>query len=92
MQLGRRAAIQNKNITEAVDRFTKALDLVKQLQHWNDYSGALEICKQIVMINPGFVRGYQLLALTHSRLNQKKSALAAGRKALQSVPNNFTLG
>ena len=141
MQLGQ-AAIQNKNIAEAVDWFTKALeenpkdpqinaclgqslcwqgrreegithlrhsgqlllkkarknrdtkltlDLVEQLQHWNDYSGALEVCKQAVLINPGFVRGYQLLALTHSRLNQKKSALAAGRKALQLVPNSSML-
>ena len=141
MQLGQ-AAIQNKNIAEAADWFTKALaenpkdpqvlaclgqslcwqgkrdegivhlrqsgqlllkkarknrdtqlalDLADQLQHWNDYPGALEVCKQAVLINPGFVRGYQLLALTHSRLNQKKSALAAGRKALQLVPNSAVL-
>ena len=51
------AAIQNKNIAEAMDRFTKALDLLKQLQHWNDYSGALEICKQTLLINPGFMPG-----------------------------------
>lgn len=74
------------------NRDTKlALDLAEQLQHWNDYSGALEVCKQAVLINPSFVRGYQLLALTHSRLNQKKSALAAGRKALQLVPNSSML-
>lgn len=68
-----------------------ALDLADQLQHWNDYPGALEVCKQAVQINPGFVRGYQLLALTHSRLNQKKSALAAGRKALQLAPGSAML-
>jgi len=74
------------------NRDTKlALDLAEQLQHWNDYAGALEVCKQAVQINPGFVRGYQLLALTHSRLNQKKSALAAGRKALQLVPDSAML-
>ncbi|NOT83356.1 MAG: tetratricopeptide repeat protein [Methylococcaceae bacterium] len=68
-----------------------ALDLVDQLQYWNDYSGALELCKQAVQINPNLVRGYQLLALTHSRLNQKKSALAAGRKALQLAPDSTVL-
>ena len=74
------------------NRDTKlALDLAEQLQFWNDYAGALEVCKQAVQINPGFVRGYQLLALTHSRLNQKKSALAAGRKALQLVPDSAML-
>jgi tetratricopeptide (TPR) repeat protein len=143
MQLGQ-SAIQNKNIAEAVDWFTKALeehskdpqikaclgqslcwlgkrdegimhfrhsgqlllkkarknrdnklalDLVEQLHYWNDYSGALEICKHAVLINPGFVvRGYQLLALTNSRLNQKNAALAAGRKALQWVPNSAMPG
>jgi Flp pilus assembly protein TadD len=141
MQLGQ-AAIQKKNVAEAVDWFTKAseenpkdpqvtaclgqslcwqgkrdegivhlrhsgqlllkkarknrdtklaLDLAEQLQYWNDYSGALEVCKQAVLINPGFVRNYQLLALTHSRLNQKKSALAAGRKALKLVPDSAML-
>ena len=74
------------------NRDTKlALDLAEQLQFWNDYSGSLEVCKQAVQINPGFVRGYQLLALNHSRLNQKKSALAAGRKALQLVPDSAML-
>ncbi|WP_262965547.1 tetratricopeptide repeat-containing sulfotransferase family protein [Methylobacter psychrophilus] len=68
-----------------------ALDMADQLQYWHDYPGALDVCKQAVLINPGFVRGFQLLALTHSRLNQKKSALAAGRKALQLVPDSATL-
>ena len=68
-----------------------ALDLVDQLQYWSDYPGALELCKQAVQINPDYVRGYQLLALSHSRLNQKKSALAAGRKALSLVPGSAML-
>lgn len=68
-----------------------ALDLADQLQYWNDYAGALELCKQAVQINPDFVRGYQLLALTHSRLNQKKPALAAGRKALKLAPDSAML-
>jgi Flp pilus assembly protein TadD len=141
LQLGQ-AAIQNKNINEAVNWFSKAfqespkdpqikaclgqslcwqgrrdeglvhlrqsgeilikkarktrdnnlvLDLVDQLHFWNDFSGSLELCKQAVQINPKIVRGYQLLALTHSRLNQNKSALVAGRKALQLVPNHPVL-
>jgi tetratricopeptide (TPR) repeat protein len=141
MQRGQ-AAIQNKNIDEAVDWFTKALhespkdpqvkaclgqslcwqgrrddgitnlrqsgqlllkkarktrdtnlalDLANQLQFWNDYAGALEVCKQAVQINPDYVRGYQLLALTHSRLNQKKSALSAGQKALRLAPDSAML-
>ena len=68
-----------------------ALDMADQLQYWHDYPGALELCKQAVQINPDVVRGYQLLALSHSRLNQKKSALAAGRKALQLAPGSAML-
>jgi tetratricopeptide (TPR) repeat protein len=67
------------------------LDLADQLQYWNDYKGALELCKQALQISPDFVRGYQMLALTHSRLNQKKSALAAGQKALKLVPGSAML-
>ncbi|CAD6880060.1 hypothetical protein [Methylomonas albis] len=68
-----------------------ALDLADQLQFWNDFPGALEICKQAVQINPGQLRGYQLLALTYSRLNLKKPALAAGRQALKLAPNSAVL-
>ncbi len=68
-----------------------ALDLVEQLHHWSEYPEALALCKQAVLINPDAARGYHLLALTHSLLNQKKSALAAGRKALQLFPESATL-
>lgn len=67
------------------------LDMVDQLQHWGDYPGAAELCKQAVQINPSVVRGFQLLALSHSRLNQKKPALAASRQALKLVPDNAML-
>lgn len=67
------------------------LDLADQLQHWGDYPGAVELCKQAVQINPTVVRGFQLLALSHSRLNQKKPALAASRQALKLVPDNAML-
>ncbi|MBD9363186.1 sulfotransferase [Methylomonas sp. EbB] len=68
-----------------------ALDMVDQLQYWNDFPGALALCKQAVQINPGQLRAYQLLALTYSRLNQKKPALAAGRQALKLAPNSPVL-
>jgi tetratricopeptide (TPR) repeat protein len=67
------------------------LGLVEQLQFWSDYPGALELCRQAVDINPGAVRGFQLLALTCSRLNQTKSALAAGRRAAALAPESAML-
>ena len=70
---------------------TLVLELVGQLHYWDDYSGALAICRQAVQINPQMVRGHQLLALTHSRLNQKKPALAAARQALKLAPASAML-
>ena len=67
------------------------VDLADQLQHWNDYAGSTELCKQAVQINPNYVRGFQLLALSHSRLNQKKPALMAGKQALKLVPDSAML-
>lgn len=67
------------------------LDLADQLQHWNDYQGAAELCKQAVQLNPSVVRSFQLLALSHTRLNQKKLALAAGRQALKLAPESAML-
>lgn len=68
-----------------------ALDLADQLQYWNDFAGAVELCKQAVQLNPANPRGFQLLALSHSRLNQKKSALAAGKQALKLLPDSAML-
>ncbi|MDD2758899.1 MAG: sulfotransferase [Methylomonas sp.] len=141
MRLGQ-AAIQNKNLPEAVEYFSQAskenpkdpqalaclgqalcwqgklddgmvylrqcgqlllkkarksrdvklvVDLADQLQHWNDYAGAAELCKQAVQIVPQYTRAFQLLALSLSRLNQKKPALAAGKQALKQVPDNAML-
>ncbi|QPK65471.1 sulfotransferase [Methylomonas sp. LL1] len=67
------------------------IDLADQLQHWNDYKGSAELCKLAVQINPSYTRGFQLLALSHSRLNQKKPALAAGKQALKLAPDNAML-
>lgn len=67
------------------------LDLADQLQLWNDYCGSMELCRQAIQINNSVVRAYQLLALSHSRLNQKKPALAAGRQALKLAPDSAML-
>ena len=68
-----------------------SLNLAEQLQHWNDYAGSLEVCRQAAQINPNEVRVYQLLALNYMRLNQPKSALSAGRQAVKLVPDNAML-
>lgn len=67
------------------------LGLTEQLQFWNDYPGALELGRQAVQINPSVVRGFQLLALTYSRLNQSQPALAAGRQAARLAPDSAML-
>ncbi len=138
MQLGQ-AAIQSKNVLDAVNWFTKAVEedaknaqalsclgqalcwqgkreqglqhlrnagkqllkntkktkdvslpvlLAEQLQHWEDYQGALDIAKQVVQINSTEVAGYRLLAVTYMRLNQRKSALAAAKHAQKLAPQN----
>ena len=69
----------------------QALLMVDQLQYWSDYAGALELARQVVQVNNAEVRGFQLLALTYSRLNQNKQALAAGKQALRLVPDNSML-
>lgn len=67
------------------------LALIEQLQHWNDYSGALALGRQAVQINKTEVRGFQLLTLSHWRLNQYKKALEMARQAVRLVPHNATL-
>lgn len=64
------------------------LSLVEQLQYWQDFQGAAELAEQAVQIDAATARGYQLLALSHSRLNRKKSALAAARRAARLAPDD----
>ncbi len=71
---------------------TLLLALAEQLQHWNDYAGAVKLYTQAVQVNGAVIRAYQMLALAHMQLNQKKPALAAGRQALKLAPNSAVLG
>ncbi len=65
--------------------------LAEQLQFWNDYEGSLDLLKSTVQIKPNEVRGFQLLSLAYSRLNQGRDALTAGKRALKLAPENMVL-
>ncbi len=67
------------------------LNLAEQLQHWNDYPGSLELCKQAVKIDSRVVKAYQLMALAYMRLNKKKPALSAAKQALDKAPDSAML-
>ena len=62
------------------------LEIIQQLQHWNDFPGALELGSQVVQINDSDARGFQLLAVTYAQLNMKAKALEAGEQALKLAP------
>lgn len=64
------------------------LEIVEQLQHWSDFTGALELGKQAVQIDSSDALGYQLLALSYSQLNKTADALAAARRALELDPED----
>jgi tetratricopeptide (TPR) repeat protein len=70
---------------------SQLLGLTEQLQHWSDYAGALELGRQAVDINRAEVRGFQLLTLTHWRLNQYQQALETARQAVKLAPASATL-
>jgi tetratricopeptide (TPR) repeat protein len=67
---------------------SQVLEVTAQLQHWSDFSGALELGSQAVQINSSEFRGFQLLAVTYSQLNNKTEAIKAGRQALELAPEN----
>ena len=67
------------------------LGLTEQLQFWNDYFGALELGRLAVQINSAEVRGFQLLALTYSRLNRNKEALETAKQAVRLAPHSAML-
>lgn len=67
------------------------LGMTEQLQYWTDYAGALELGRMAVQINRNEVRAFQLLTITHLRLNQYPQALETARQAVRLVPGNATL-
>lgn len=73
-------------------RKTKNLNIVfeiaGQLQHWNDFTGALQILDEAVRISPAEFRGQQMLAVTFAQLNKKSEAIEAAEAALHLAPGN----
>jgi tetratricopeptide (TPR) repeat protein len=68
-----------------------ALEITTQLQHWGDFSGALELLRPAVEINSSEFRGFQLLAATYAQLNKKAEAVKAGEQALRLAPENMMM-
>lgn len=71
--------------------FDFALEMAGQLQHWNDFNGALELLKGVVEINPESFRAHQLIAAAYAQLNRKTEALASAEKALALAPENHMM-
>ena len=67
------------------------IEIVTQLQHWGDYSHALQLLREVVEIAPEEFRCYQLLAATYAQLNKKMEALTAAEKAASLAPDNLMM-
>jgi Flp pilus assembly protein TadD len=67
------------------------LELIQQLQQWNDFPGALELGREAVQINGADARALQLLAVACAQLNKKAEALQAGEQALKLAPDNIMM-
>lgn len=70
---------------------SQVLEITAQLQHWNDFSGALELGREAVQINGADFRGAQLLAVTYSQLNKRAEAVQAGLRALELAPEHLMM-
>jgi len=64
------------------------LEIVQQLQQWNDFAGAQDLASQAVQIDSSDARGFQLLAVACAQLNKRTEALQAGEQALKLAPEN----
>lgn len=64
------------------------LEIVQQLQQWNDFDGAIDLGSRAVRIDGHNARAFQLLAVGHAQLNRKTEALEAGEQALRLAPDN----
>jgi tetratricopeptide (TPR) repeat protein len=49
----------------------------------HEYSLAVEICKQVIELNPNFSHGHQVMALSYAALGQEKEALRASDIAVK---------
>lgn len=74
--------------SQASKEIALVLEIIAQLQQWNDLTGALELGVQAVTINGAEFRGWQQLAATYAQLNKKTEALDAAQKALEIAPGN----
>jgi Flp pilus assembly protein TadD len=70
---------------------SKVLEVAAQLQQRGDFSGALELINQAVVIDETEFRGWQLLAANYAQLNRKIDALRAGEQALKLQPDNLMM-
>lgn len=64
------------------------LQIVQQLQRWNDFAGALALAEPAARLDPANARAFQLLAISHAQLHHKDAALQAGAQALRLAPDD----
>ena len=69
---------------EARAQFDRGIKLFQQ----EDFTGAIEVFKRAVEINPKFVEAYQNLAAAHFRLEAYEKAIEAAKKALELMPDS----
>ena len=68
--------------------FPKVIEIIMQLQQWNDVSSALSLCRRAAEAEPGNGRVQQLLAVCLGQLNQASDALAACNSAIALIPGD----
>jgi tetratricopeptide (TPR) repeat protein len=64
------------------------LEIMQQLQQWNDFEGAADLGTRATRIDAANARAFQLLAVSHAQLNRKTEALQAGEQSLRLAPDN----
>lgn len=87
----RQAGRQMLRSARGSGNISQVLEITAQLQHWNDFSGALELGSEAVQINDTEFRGFQLLAVTYAQLNKREEAVRAGLRALELAPEHLMM-
>ena len=64
------------------------LEIMQQLQQWNDFEGAADLGTRATRIDTANARAFQLLATSHAQLNRKTEALQAGEQSVRLAPDN----